>query len=51
MHLFGRTGNIEVTATEFLPYEKSLYILVADADKNVHVMQYDPYSKFTSSQR
>jgi cleavage and polyadenylation specificity factor subunit 1 len=49
MQLFGRTGNIEVTATEFLPYEKSLYILVADADKNVHVMQYDPESKMPLS--
>jgi cleavage and polyadenylation specificity factor subunit 1 len=38
---------MEVIAAEFLPHEKQLYILVGDADKNIHVLQYDPESKLT----
>lgn len=45
MILFGKSASkMEVMAAEFLPYEKQLYILVGDADKNIHVLQYDPES-------
>jgi cleavage and polyadenylation specificity factor subunit 1 len=44
MTLFGRTGPMEVAAAEFLPHEKNLYIMAADADRNVHVLQFDPGS-------
>lgn len=39
-------SRMEVIAAEFLPHEKQLYIIVGDADKNIHVLQYDPESKF-----
>jgi cleavage and polyadenylation specificity factor subunit 1 len=43
MMLFGKSGkNMEVMATEFLPDGKELYIIAADADCNLHVLQYDP---------
>jgi cleavage and polyadenylation specificity factor subunit 1 len=46
--VFGKsTAHMEVTAVEFLPYQKQLYILVADSDKYVHVLQYDPESTLT----
>jgi hypothetical protein len=46
MMTFGRaTNKMEVMATEFLPHEKQLYILVADADKNLDILEYDPESK------
>jgi cleavage and polyadenylation specificity factor subunit 1 len=46
MMTFGRaTNKTEVMATEFLPHEKQLYIIVADADKNLDILEYDPESK------
>jgi succinylglutamate desuccinylase len=42
-------ARMEVIAAEFLPHEKQLYILIADADKNIHVLQYDPESEFTNT--
>lgn len=36
--------NIEVTAADFLPDGKQLYLVVADADCNIHVLQFDPDS-------
>lgn len=36
--------NIEVTAADFLPDGKQLYMVVADADCNIHVLQFDPDS-------
>lgn len=49
MMLFGKSGkNMEVLATEFLPDGKELYIVAADADGGLHVLQYDPERKYTS---
>lgn len=36
--------NIEVTAADFLPDGKQLFMVVADADCNIHVLQFDPDS-------
>jgi hypothetical protein len=48
--VFSKTdAQMEIMAAEFLPHEKQLYILVADADKNIQVFQYDPESKFKRS--
>lgn len=38
--------NFEVTAADFLPDGKQLYMVVADADCNIHVLQFDPDSTF-----
>ena len=47
--LFGRSRHlIEVMATDFLPFEKQLHIIVADADMNLQVLQFDPDSKLLS---
>lgn len=46
MSLFGKSAShMEVVASEFLPQDKQLNILVADSDKNIHVLQYDPESR------
>jgi CPSF A subunit region len=43
MVLFGKgRSQMEVIAADFLPYEKQLHIIVADADCNLHVLQFDP---------
>ena len=43
MVLFGKgCSQMEVIAADFLPYEKQLHIIVADADCNLHVLQFDP---------
>ena len=43
MTLFGKDPEfLEVIAAEFLPNGRSLHILVADSDCNIHVLQYDP---------
>ncbi|KAH7123814.1 CPSF A subunit region-domain-containing protein [Dendryphion nanum] len=43
MMLFGRSKNqLEVLAADFLPFEKQLHIIVADADMNLQVLQFDP---------
>ncbi|KAI1001125.1 Protein cft1 [Podosphaera aphanis] len=43
MMLFGKSGkNMEVLAAEFLPDGKELYIVVVDAECNLHILQYDP---------
>jgi len=34
--------HMEVVCAEFLPFGGELYILVVDADMNLHVLQYDP---------
>jgi cleavage and polyadenylation specificity factor subunit 1 len=45
MMLFGRSRHfMEVMAAEFLPFEKQLHIIVADADNNLQVLQFDPES-------
>lgn len=40
--------KIEVTAADFLPDGKQLYMVVADADCNIHVLQFDPDSTCAS---
>ncbi|PGH33637.1 cleavage and polyadenylation specificity factor subunit 1 [[Emmonsia] crescens] len=35
-------GTLQVMAADFLPDGKRLYLLVADDDCNIHVLQYDP---------
>ncbi|KAF2186981.1 protein CFT1 [Zopfia rhizophila CBS 207.26] len=43
MMLFGRSRNrMEVMAADFLPFERQLHIIVADADMNLQVLQFDP---------
>ncbi|KAJ5577799.1 uncharacterized protein N7459_006763 [Penicillium hispanicum] len=43
MTLFGKDPEyLEVVAADFLPDGNKLYILVADSDCNLHVLQYDP---------
>ncbi|KAL3422159.1 cpsf a subunit region [Phlyctema vagabunda] len=43
MMLFGKSAtNMEVLAADLFPGGKELYIVVADADGNLHIMQYDP---------
>ncbi|KAH8701144.1 putative cleavage and polyadenylation specificity factor subunit A [Talaromyces proteolyticus] len=43
MALFGKdVDELEVVTADFLPDGKKLYILVADSDCNLHVLQYDP---------
>lgn len=43
MTLFGKDmGEVNVVAADFLPDGKRLYMLVADEDSNLHVLQYDP---------
>lgn len=43
MTLFGKDlDELEVVTADFLPDGKKLYILVADSDCNLNVLQYDP---------
>jgi cleavage and polyadenylation specificity factor subunit 1 len=43
MQLFGRDQkNLDVIAAEFLPDGKKLFIISADGDGTLHVLQYDP---------
>lgn len=42
---------MEVMSAEFLPHGKQLYILIADGDKNLQVLQYDPESPKSASGR
>ena len=43
MQLFGRDQvNLDVVAAEFLPNSKQLFIIAADGDGTLHVLQYDP---------
>jgi cleavage and polyadenylation specificity factor subunit 1 len=45
MSLFGRSKhNLEVLATDFLPFEQTLHLVVADADMNLQILQFDPDS-------
>lgn len=44
--LFGKDmDELDVVAADFLPDGKRLYMLVADGDSNLHVLQYDPEGK------
>jgi cleavage and polyadenylation specificity factor subunit 1 len=43
MILFGKSGkNMEIVAADLLPDGKELYMVAADADCGLHVMQFDP---------
>ncbi|KAL8729979.1 MAG: hypothetical protein Q9181_004825 [Wetmoreana brouardii] len=43
LRLFGKSSDhIEVLAADFLPDGKQLYLVVADTDSNVHILQFDP---------
>jgi cleavage and polyadenylation specificity factor subunit 1 len=45
MMLFGRSKHqLECITTEFLPSHEQLHIVVADADMNLQILQYDPES-------
>lgn len=47
MMLFGRSRHLlEVLAADFMPFEKQLHIIVADADMNLQVLQFDPDSTY-----
>lgn len=46
LRLFGKSPHhIEVIAADLLPVAKQLFMAVADADCNIHVLQFDPDSK------
>ncbi len=46
MTLFGKsTSNLEVMTADFLPDGKQLYIVVMDANSNMHIFQFDPERK------
>lgn len=48
MMLFGRSKHqLECMTTEFLPHDDQLHIIVADADMNLQILQYDPESTFS----
>ncbi|KAK6001203.1 hypothetical protein QM012_003286 [Aureobasidium pullulans] len=53
LSLFGKSrSQMEVVSAEFLPFEGQLYILLIDADLDIHVLQYDPeHPKSLSGQR
>ncbi|KAK3177207.1 hypothetical protein OEA41_008536 [Lepraria neglecta] len=53
LRLFGKSPHhIEVVAADFLPDGKQLYMVVADADCNLHILQFDPeHPKTLSGQR
>lgn len=43
MALFGKDPEyLEVVTADFLPDGNKLYMVVADSDCNLHVLQYDP---------
>lgn len=43
MSMFGKgRSRLDVVSAEFLPHEKNLFILVADGECNLHILQYDP---------
>ena len=43
MTLFGKSAiRLEVMAADFLPHEDQLFLIVADAECNLHVLQFDP---------
>ena len=47
MSLFGKSrSHMEVIAAEFLPFDDQLFIILVDADLDIHVLQYDPERKY-----
>ena len=50
MMLFGKSfRNMEVMSAELLPHGKELYVVAADADCNLHILQFDPERRFSPS--
>lgn len=51
--LFGKSrSQMQVIAAEFLPSNEQMFVLVADANSDLHVLQYDPeHPKSLSGQR
>jgi hypothetical protein len=50
MMLFGRSKHhLECMTADFLPFDQQLHIVVADADMNLQVMQFDPDRKSVPS--
>lgn len=48
MLLFGRSKHrLECMTADFLPFDQQLHIIVADADMNLQVLQFDPDRKFS----
>lgn len=48
MSLFARSKHsLETIAVDFLPFEEQLHLVVADADMNLQVLQFDPDSTLT----
>lgn len=48
MSLFARSKHsLEAIAVDFIPFEEQLHLLVADADMNLQVLQFDPDSTST----
>lgn len=46
MLLLGKSaGAMEIVTADFLPDGKDLYLVVADSDCNLHILQYDPERK------
>ncbi|KAH6879298.1 CPSF A subunit region-domain-containing protein [Alternaria rosae] len=47
MSLFSRSKHdLESIAVEFLPFDQQLHLIVADADMNLQVLQFDPDSTY-----
>ncbi|MCJ1436137.1 mRNA cleavage and polyadenylation factor subunit [Xylographa pallens] len=45
LRLFGKSAqHLEVVAAEFLPHGKDLYIVVGDAEGEMHIFQFDPHN-------
>ncbi|KAL9093951.1 MAG: hypothetical protein Q9165_003874 [Trypethelium subeluteriae] len=53
MVLFGKgRSHMETITAEFLPNDKQLHFAIADADSNLHILQFDPdHPKSLSGQR
>ena len=52
LRLFGKSAqHIEAVAAEFMPDGENLYILVADAEGVLHVLQFEPHSTVPSGPR
>lgn len=48
LRLLGKSPHhIEVVAADFLPDGKQLYMVIADADCNIHILQFDPERMFS----
>lgn len=49
MKLFGKSASdLQVAAAEMLPHNKQLFMLAADTDCVLHVLEFNPESMFPS---